>query len=480
MQGFRIVSVVCSAAQRTITLSSTTVPSRLILFRTPAYPALVRRRSAARFPSCLPMSSQRPARSAHPARQSSANMPSTRPKPQQHTSSGSVTFQPTERGDRAAPIQSRYPQYQGTAKDQPLPPTPQELMHNAEEETAGGAFGARMGRKKSLVKPDREKIEPGHRQWYYRNHVAQMESEGRVMPSSMLAICCLPVIAHVLLATGNYPQGPGVRRGKSLLAREEDLPESGLSIFKRSATLRRRRSQAGRTTPEYGKNGCFDNIAPGPKDPFMIYSWCLTCCVPPFLLSTCGIRSPEQQRAWREKMGLLSFVFMLMAGVGFLTFGFTQTVCGKPPLRYHTGTIDKGSLIINGFDYDFSKFNHPAVPGIFNGQQNPLFTDPFNAGGMDASFLFQNVNNNCRSLITASPGSSITVTNGNLGWYFPCNFFNQIGTSPANKSGYDSSTFCHADTKSRQTLASMPPNGQVYYTWPDVKDPHRNLAVYES
>lgn len=62
-------------------------------------------------------------------------------------------------------------------------------MQDADEETSGGAFGARVGRKKSLVKPDREKIEPGHRQWYYRNHVAQMENEGRVMPSSTLVNC---------------------------------------------------------------------------------------------------------------------------------------------------------------------------------------------------------------------------------------------------------------------------------------------------
>jgi chitin synthase len=57
-------------------------------------------------------------------------------------------------------------------------------MHDADEETAGGSFGARVGRKKSLVKPDREKIDPGHRQFHYRNHVAHMTGDGRVMPSS--------------------------------------------------------------------------------------------------------------------------------------------------------------------------------------------------------------------------------------------------------------------------------------------------------
>jgi chitin synthase len=47
---------------------------------------------------------------------------------------------------------------------------------------------SRVGRKKSLVRPDREKIEPGHRQWHYRSHVAQAEDDGMgrvgVMPSS--------------------------------------------------------------------------------------------------------------------------------------------------------------------------------------------------------------------------------------------------------------------------------------------------------
>ncbi|KAF8527564.1 glycosyltransferase family 2 protein [Hysterangium stoloniferum] len=411
------------------------------------------------------MSSRHPSRSAQPGRQSTANMQYSRPHPQSVGSSGSVSFQPTERGDRAAPIQSRYSHPQTTHKEQALPPTPLELMQDADEDSSSGSFGARVGRKKSLVRPDREKIDPGHRQFHYRNHVAHMTGDGRIMPST----------------TGNYPQSSGLRRGKSLLAREEDMPESGLSIFKRSTTLRRPRSQSGAATSEpKQKRGCFDNIAPGPKDWFMIYSWLITCWVPSFLLKACGIRTPEQQRAWREKMGLLSYVLVLMAAVGFLTFGFTQTVCGKPPLRYHAGSVDKGFLLIHGEAYDLSKFNHPAVSGFFNGQQNPLFIDPYNAGGMDASFLFQNVNLNCRNLITVAPNSAITHQNGDLAWYFPCHLFNQFGTTRPNISDYDQATFCHTDSKSRQQLRALTPSGQVFYTWDDVKNPQRNLVTFES
>ena len=42
-------------------------------------------------------------------------------------------------------------------RDSPLPPTPSDLA----QAEAGGNFETRVGRKKSLVRPDREKIEPG-------------------------------------------------------------------------------------------------------------------------------------------------------------------------------------------------------------------------------------------------------------------------------------------------------------------------------
>ncbi|GJJ13368.1 hypothetical protein Clacol_007620 [Clathrus columnatus] len=383
------------------------------------------------------MSFQRPARQPPPGFQMGSNSP-VRPPATTYPSSGSVTFQPVERGDRASPLQSpRYPKQGVSAKDQPLPPTPPKDTLEDDDVILGTQFGSKVGRKKSLVKPDREKIDPSHRQWHYRNQAAKLETQGRVLPSS----------------TGNHPQA-ALRRGKSLLGREEDLPETGLSLFKRGATLRRRRSSGTPVAEATKGKGCFENIAPGPKDTFMIYCWLITCWVPPVILSSCGIRTPEQQRAWREKMGLLSFVVVLMAAVGFLTFGFTQTVCGKPPVRFHGG--------------------------FFNGESNPLFDAPYNAGGEDASFLFQTVNERCLNIITASPNTSIQHSGQKLAWYFPCNLFNQFGTSPRNTSGYGQSTFCHTDSSSRQQLSSTSPSGQVFYTWDDVKNSSRNLVVYES
>ena len=137
-----------------------------------------------------------------------------------------------------------------------------------------------------------------------------------------------------------------------------------LNLFKRGATIRRKASQ-GTPRPPNGtqsnragaqrdadeKLGCLGNFAPGPKDGWMIYCFLLTCWIPTFVIrSCCGRRTPEAQRAWREKMGLVSIVLGLMATVGFLTFGFTQTVCGDQRLRIKGGEANNGSLVINGFD----------------------------------------------------------------------------------------------------------------------------------
>lgn len=259
------------------------------------------------------------------------------------------------------------------------------------------------------------------------------------------------------------------------------MHESGLALFKRS-TLRRKTSQPASVAPadvQKPKRGCLGDIGPGPKDAWYIYCYFLTCCVPGILLKTCGIRTPEQQRAWREKIGLLSIILLLMAGVGFLTFGFTEAVCGTPHNRYHTGSIQNSSVIIHGYDYDFSNFNHPAI-GPFTGKTNPLFEGNWNAAGNDISFMFQNVNDNCRNYITKAANSSITGSNGNLNWYFPCNIYNQQGTSGVNITGYEVATTCHITPKARSDLSGMKPQGQVFYTWDDVRNPSRNLAVFES
>jgi hypothetical protein len=94
------------------------------------------------------------------------------------SSKGIVSFQNTEKGDR----------------NDHLDPHRQRTLPSAyhpqltDPEYSNQFDPARVARKKSLVRPDREKIDPNHRQWYYRSHVAQLEEEGNtrvgVLPSS--------------------------------------------------------------------------------------------------------------------------------------------------------------------------------------------------------------------------------------------------------------------------------------------------------
>ncbi|KAJ6576589.1 glycosyltransferase family 2 protein [Mycena vulgaris] len=340
------------------------------------------------------------------------------------------------------------------------------------EPDAEGGVG--VTQTKSLVRPDRERIGPGHRQWHYHNRVAQLEEEKEG------AVEFLPTATNESL-----------KRGKSILGREQDseVRESGLALFKRAATLRRKRRTTEtlplNPTPVAQPRGCLGDYAPGPKGPWMLYCYLLTCFVPVSAMTACGLRSPEQQRAWREKIGLVALIMLAMAGVGFFTFGFTEAVCGTPSNTYHGGAIGTdyigtSSVVINGYDYDFSTFKHPASGTAFNGSTNPLYDDAWDLGGNDASFLFQKVNQNCLGLVTKASASNITSDGEALDWYFPCNVRSQYGTTSPNTTGYASSTNCHTSSTARSDLSALTPQGRVYFTWSDVRNTSRNLAVYKS
>jgi len=215
--------------------------------------------------------------------------------------------------------------------------------------------------------------------------------------------------------------------------------------------------------------------------------WCVRCSfrLRASLMTSLGLRTREQQRAWREKIGLMSIIAILMAGVGFLTFGFTEAVCGTPQNRYHGGAvgeafIGKGSVTRNGYDYDLSDWHHPTAGSTFDGTTNPLLTGDWNVAGNDISFLFQTVNQQCLGLITKSANSSITGDGTFLDWYFPCNIIDQWGKSPVNMNGYESAKNCHTSSTAKTDFSALTAQGQVYLTWDDIKNSGRNLAVYQS
>ncbi|KAB8698120.1 hypothetical protein FH972_026370 [Carpinus fangiana] len=210
----------------------------------------------------------------------------------------------------------------------------------------------------------------------------------------------------------------------------------------------------------------------------MVTFWC-----PNAVLRCFGKPQKAQQRAWREKMGLLSIIALIMAFVGFLTFGFTAAVCpasAAPRLRINN--VGAGYLIIHGKAYDLTRSRHPYARGVPDGV-NVLYMDP-SLGGYDASFMFQNVNGHCKGLINAVPDTDVpTNSNGDLAWYMPCSPYKQDGSTPAGNwtiTPYYTGYGCHLSSPARSSYYGLHASSDVYFTWDDMRNDTRNLAVFGS
>ncbi|KAJ1033061.1 hypothetical protein NDA16_000340 [Ustilago loliicola] len=427
-----------------------------------------------------------------------------------------ISFQEPQRipAQRSGPSRESVKSY-GDDKRNLLDPnsstTALNQVNTLDPESGFSAQNANFRRKKSLVRPDRERMDPNHRQWYYRNHAAHMDvmaaSGGRVgyMPSttghlpqhgaaphgSGMAgvvgpgggLSGLGVTGPSNIPPGGLGRAPPLRRGKSILGRDEDQIETGINVLKRGVSLRRKQSKSGRVSKEVPRDlgeSKTSRIAPGPVGGWMIYCYILTICCPGPFLRVFGIRTPEQQRAWREKMGLIGIIALIMAAVGFLTFGFTQTVCGTPPDRYTLGTIDVGSMTFNGYDYSFDGFIHPQVGPfgantIYN-RTNPIYSEPWSSGGMDGSLLFQKIGAACTGIISNRAGGAQPER------YFDCTLVRQDG-----RGGYANDTvpMCHTGSIVNQfndgaqpTNRVLKKRGQVSLNWNNITDTSRNLAVY--
>lgn len=150
-----------------------------------------------------------------------------------------------------------------------------------------------------------------------------------------------------------------------------------------------------------------------------------------------------------------------MGCVGFLTFGFTQSVCPTPPLSVRGGQVSPGYLIIDGWAYMLASWDHPVIGNVLY--------PPTNAGGMDATFLFQSVQADCASVFTSDQQI-----------YFPCQLFNPNSTIPPDVSQFDNRTSCHLSSAARNMYTSFRDSGvpntkegldkaaRVYYNWNDI------------
>ncbi|KAF9578886.1 Chitin synthase, class 3 [Lunasporangiospora selenospora] len=183
----------------------------------------------------------------------------------------------------------------------------------------------------------------------------------------------------------------------------------------------------------------------------------------------------EVQQAWREKVALVSIIFMLCFSVGFLTFGFNVVLCGKEPTRIRHGHVDAQSAVLLGRAYLLKDFNHPPAPQIPQVTSNLLAKPYPDAGGKDMTFMFQNVNMACKGILTGRQHDQ----NGNVWNYFPCVVTSTgTGMKPFGGLGKQGCHVSPESSKARQFIRHLRFMGEVYFSWEDIKEPGTNYAVY--
>ena len=344
-----------------------------------------------------------------------------------------------------------------------------------------------ISRKRSLVRPERNRIDRDHPNYHYRQHAQNMT----VYPST----------------TGNDPVVEDPEEAETMISDDTELkalrrepeddghdtlysdntpprgrPREPAPVVGNGNKRLKRKLERKQTKPlsEEEKRRKKELNSVKPPSLWNVYCAIVTFWCPGAILSCFGKPAKAQQRAWREKMGLISIILLIMAFVGFITFGFTAAVCGTPGLQIQANHVTNGFMIFHGRAYDLVGSRHPAAMPDIEAGNNILYDLPHKYGGQDGSFMFQNVNGACKGLITLAQGSDVpTNANGDLAWYFPCVAFDQDGSNKPNLTienyfGYA----CHTSALGRKAFYNLRDSGDVYFTWDDIKNQTRNLMVY--
>ncbi|KAK9762060.1 Chitin synthase, class 3 [Basidiobolus ranarum] len=301
----------------------------------------------------------------------------------------------------------------------------------------GSQITSKIGQRASFVRLDREKIDKKHRQFHTHSIAKGLEQKENTLEQSN--------------------PSRKMRRGVSVLGRSDSI--------RREVSI----------SPEK-KHSWKRNL---PK-PWVCCSRTLTCCILGCCLKKCGMKSPDIQQAWREKVTLCVIIVFIILSVAFLTFGFNELICGFPPVQYHVSEIGGSKGIIDGKVYNLDGFQHPAIPEGSFVSHSPL-SSMESMNGKDLSFLFQQEKGSCKEIIQAksvfSPSPS-RKTNS----LFPCipienNAFN--GTILVNPTANPSGRGCHQTTQYLTNCLAQAFIGEVFYYWSDIQMTNSSLVVYD-
>ncbi|KAI9488172.1 chitin synthase-domain-containing protein [Zychaea mexicana] len=207
-------------------------------------------------------------------------------------------------------------------------------------------------------------------------------------------------------------------------------------------------------------------------DCWVLTSWILTWWIPTPFMRLIGIKDKQIQQAWREKVSLVIIIMILCVSVGFLTFGFNATVCGRQPTRIRPTGINEDQIIISGRVFDLKSFKHATpYPGI------PASGDllEMGYGGRDLSFMFQTVNYNCKGIFRPIVADD---PRGNVINYFPCVPIDRNDPLKVNATDNLKRDGCHVSPKSRKALRKLDVVGDVYYNWTDIQQPGTSLVAF--
>lgn len=365
-----------------------------------------------------------------------------------------------------------HPTY-GSALPSPGTPVPMErdpIMAGSHSRTPQPAHD--LGRKRSLIRPERQRIDPSHPNYHYRKHAQKMT----VYPSTTGND---PIIEDRIEAETVSSDSDDLKRDPGVAPSDTTYNDKqGVAVVDEEKLERRLTRSKTMEAREIQRQKERDALRP--LSLWNVYCAIVTFWCPNAVLACFGKVQKAQQRAWREKMGLCSLILLICGIVGFLTFGFTQTVCpngGSNRLRINK--VGEGYLIAHGKAYDMTRSTHPLARGVPE-FANVLWDLPEKNGGKDVSFMFQNVNGDCKGLITPAEGSDVpTDASGGMGWYFPCRQFNQDGSTPPNMTWSNYNGFqCHTSGVARKAFYGLRSTGEVYFTWDDIRNSSRNLMVW--